>query len=169
MHPVLTAPAHAPQGDRFHAVTWFKEREGPDGETPVAGAKPGNILNTIINKFVVDTVWAPQVRSRCSAARLRRRLVVKKLHEEAKRLSLSISARSFLISYDKKGVYLFIYNLGSALRNEIRACNYFPVRQLATSVTPLFFSKWGCYLSKNLFSFLAYQPIDSALGQGSAE
>jgi hypothetical protein len=46
-------------GDRFHAVSWFKEREGerrPDDADDEDGATAsGNVLNKVINKVLVDS------------------------------------------------------------------------------------------------------------------
>ncbi|KAJ1456451.1 hypothetical protein M885DRAFT_439572 [Pelagophyceae sp. CCMP2097] len=43
------------KGDRYHAVAWFggrrSERPGEDMEA----AKPGNVMNKLINKFLVDS------------------------------------------------------------------------------------------------------------------
>jgi len=48
------------QGDRYHAVSWFagydddaKNRQDDDDDA--AGNKPGNFLNGLINKFLVDS------------------------------------------------------------------------------------------------------------------
>ena len=45
-------------GDRYHAVTWFKDgfKEGSNELTEdTEASKPGNFMNSIINKFLVDS------------------------------------------------------------------------------------------------------------------
>jgi len=45
-------------GDRYHAVSWFKDgfkEDRRDDQASQEVAKPGNLLNSLINKVLVDS------------------------------------------------------------------------------------------------------------------